>query len=254
MKKLLTAICILYSGVNFAQVNLEHQYTKANVYITQIGATDWNYYTFIPSISTLTIYDINHSLLKTISIPAVSGFSPEYIYSVSTNLFNTDSYYEYGVVYIGPYDRYFIYNELGTQLLNVDSANYSTCYNTSAGLKLIINSAGAKVPFGNVYSLGGNFLAATPEIGNGNNNYTLSNPYPDPSNSMIHLTYDLPAGTDKAEMVITNLNGQVVKTCNVGSAFSNILLDTKQYAPGEYLYYIHTDNYTSPASKFVISR
>ncbi|HTB31816.1 MAG TPA: T9SS type A sorting domain-containing protein, partial [Bacteroidia bacterium] len=140
------------------------------------------------------------------------------------------------------------------QLLHVaDGFGIGGCYNTSAGLKMIVNSQVTNT-LGNVYSLGGNFLAATPEIGNGNNNYTLSNPYPDPSNSMIHLTYDLPAGTDKAEMVITNLNGQVVKTCNVGSAFSNILLDTKQYAPGEYLYYIHTDNYTSPASKFVISR
>ena len=71
---------------------------------------------------------------------------------------------------------------------------------------------------------------------------------------MIHLAYSLPAGTTTAQMFITNINGQVVKTCNVGSAFSDLLLDTKQYTYGEYLYYIQAGNYTSPTGRFVISR
>ncbi len=79
-------------------------------------------------------------------------------------------------------------------------------------------------------------------------------PYPNPSSSLIYLNYNLPEGMNTAEMVITNLSGQVVKTCNVGNTFNHILLDTKQYAPGEYFYYINTDNYKSATGKFIISR
>ena len=79
-------------------------------------------------------------------------------------------------------------------------------------------------------------------------------PYPNPSNNLIHLAYSLPEGISSAEMFITNINGQVVKTCNVGSAFNDLLLDTKQYAPGEYIYYIQAGSYTSAPVKFIISR
>jgi hypothetical protein len=251
MKKLLTALFLLSASINFAQINLEHQY-PSYVGITEVAANDWNYYTQVGN--TLTIYDITHTLIKTITIPTIAGYTASGPSAVSTTLFNTDSYYEYGEGYTGPTELFVVYNELGTQLLRVDSAYNGSCYNTSAGLKMIVDTYYAKAPKGNVYSLGGNFLASAPEVTNGNNNYTLSNPYPNPSNNMIHLTYELPAGTDKAEMYITNISGQVVKTCNVGSAFNDILLDTKQYSPGEYFYYIHTDNYTSPTSKFIINR
>jgi hypothetical protein len=46
----------------------------------------------------------------------------------------------------------------------------------------------------------------------------------------------------------------VLKTCNVGNAFTDLLLDTKQYSAGEYFYYIHSDTYTSPTSKFIITK
>jgi Secretion system C-terminal sorting domain len=269
MKKSLIAAFLLSSSVGFAQITLEHQYTNATVYVTQVSATDWNYYTIDYIGTTLSIYDITHSLLKTITIPSVGGYTmaDRSVNNVSTNLFNTDSLYEYGVFYEnntnGTY-QYDIYNELGTQLLSVDSILYENslipnfhsvlngyCFNTNAGIKMIINQSSA-VFKGNIYSLGGNYLAAVrPVIGNGSDEQL---PYPNPSNATIYLTYDLPAGMNQAEMVITNISGQLVKTCDVGSAFDNIVLDTKQYAPGVYFYYIHSGSYISTTSKFIINR
>ena len=43
-------------------------------------------------------------------------------------------------------------------------------------------------------------------------------PYPNPSSSFIHLNYNFPEGINAAEMVITNISGQVVKTFKVGNA------------------------------------
>ncbi len=265
MKKLLTALFLLYASLDFAQITLEHQYPGTFVYATQIGATDWNYYTV--SGYALSIYDINHTLIKSITIPN-GGIGTELmtytVGNVSTNLFNTDSYYEYSVQYsdtVPPYGsivatKFYVYNELGTVLFSLDStqATNVSCYNTNAGIKMIANQTGRTLTQGNVYSLGGNFLSTAPEVSNGGNGFTLEAPYPNPSNNMIHLAYSLPEGTDKAEMIITNISGQVVKTCNVGSAFTDMLLDTKQYPAGEYFYSIHTGDYTSPTSKFIITK
>jgi len=126
------------------------------------------------------------------------------------------------------------------------------CYNTNAGLKMIVNSYTNVYKFGNVYSLGGNYFADIKTVKKNENEEAL--PYPNPSNNMIHLKYNLPTGTNQAEMYITNISGQVFKTYNIGNAFNDLLLDTKLFAPGEYFYCIRTDNYTSPTSKFIISR
>jgi len=259
MKKLFTALFLLSASLNFAQITLEHQYANANVYLTEVASGVWNYYTYANP--NLSVYDITHTLIKSITIPSVGGYTTEGISLLSTNLFNTDAYYEYGVYYektTYPVSiRFCIYNELGTQLFTLDSADYGSCYNTSAGLKMIVNQTGiyeTTYKNGNVYSLGGNFLATAPIVSNGNADYSVMSPYPNPSNNNIHLLYSLPAGTTNGEMIITNLVGQVIKTLDIGNAFNDILFDTKQYEPGEYFYYITCGNYTSPTSKFIINR
>lgn len=90
------------------------------------------------------------------------------------------------------------------------------------------------------------------QINSYNNNNEL--PYPNPSSSLIHLIYNLPAGIDNAEMVITNIYGQVFKTIAVGNTCNEILLYTKLLASGEYFYYVRSDNYVSSTNKFVISK
>ena len=87
MKRLLTAFSLLYATTNFAQITLEHTY-PSNVGETQISATDWNYYSQVGS--TLSIYDITHTLLKSITIPSVAGYAPQAASLVSTTLFNSD--------------------------------------------------------------------------------------------------------------------------------------------------------------------
>src|ERR1700733_13254042 len=96
MKKLLIVLFLFCASLNFAQISLEHTY-PAQVYVTQIAANDWNYFT--QSGSSLSIYDISHSLIKSITIPSISGWTIGGVGNISTNLFNTDSYYEYSVDY-----------------------------------------------------------------------------------------------------------------------------------------------------------
>jgi hypothetical protein len=271
---LFNLLLLLHSDMSIAQITLEHSYSHSNVYVTQISSTDWNYYT--QDDSALSIYDINHSLLKSIIIPPMKSGLVQYPYGVvsyvSTNLFNIDSYYEYAF-YNTNTNQLYIFNELGTQLFSLDSVGNAygnvnnnvnadnhipfECFNSSAGIKMIVNrmyevaSQYIKYMAGNVYSLGGNYVTAIKPINtNGNNEL----PYPNPSSSFIHLTYNLPIGTEQAEMVITNISGQILKTYTLGTAFNDVLADTKDYSPGKYLYYIHSGNYVSPTSKFIVSR
>ncbi len=260
MKKLLTALFLLYASINFAQITLEHTYPNSSVEVVQTGPSTWNYYT--ATSSTINIYDINHNLVESANMPNVGGFTFDGVSYLNTGLFNTANNWKWVSVYVNttnkPYEYLTIlWDQTGLQLYRIDSCFGVQCFNTGSGTKMIANNYGFTKGYyaGNVYSLGGTYYAsATPKVSNGSDAETAMNPYPNPSNNMIHLTYNLPSGSDKAEMVITNLSGQVVKTCNVGNAFNDILLDTKQYAPGEYFYYVHTGNYTSATSKFIISR
>lgn len=258
MKKLLIAACLFYSGVSFAQINLEHTYTTT-VSEAQTAPSTWNYYT--ADASNINVYDITHALIMNVPTPTIGGFKYSGIRYLSKNLYNSSGLWTWEIDYLNtttkPWEYLMtVYDQTGTQLFREDSCFGGGVFNTSSGTKMICNLYGVTKGYygGKVYSLSGTLYATAPEVSNNNNNYTLTNPYPNPSNDLIHLAYSLPAGSDKAEMVITNISGQAIKTCNVGIAFNDLIFDTKQYPAGEYLYYIHTNNYTSPASKFIISK
>jgi len=92
--------------------------------------------------------------------------------------------------------------------------------------------------------------AAIDEVSNIDNNEL---PYPNPTSSLIHLTYNLPEGINMGKLVITNISGQIVKTYNIDNALNYIVVDTKQYAAGEYIYNIYSSgNYISTSSKFIV--
>jgi hypothetical protein len=93
MKKInLLALFALFNGVLFSQINLEHTYNvNANSsYVSAVEfATDgYKYVVQEPSLNEIRIYNLNHSLWKTIPIPTVTTHTIVGVYSLSQKLFD----------------------------------------------------------------------------------------------------------------------------------------------------------------------
>jgi hypothetical protein len=177
---LLLACFISIQGWN-AQITLDNTY-QGNFFIHLTKLQNSGYKYVKPTATTIELYNINHSLFNTITIPPVFGAVQTVMY-VSESTFNTDNLIEYAIqtYSAGSTNKYrvYIFNQNGTQLLMRDSATLSafalndigSLYNPSAlyfdgvntKLKLIIRGSGAtagNVIKNEVYTLAGTLPCA----------------------------------------------------------------------------------------------
>jgi len=218
----------------------------------------------------ISIYDLNHSLTKTISVvsypPSLGYFLVLYL---SQQLFDTDSAIEFmygysdanGVVHTR------IYKEDGTPIFIADSL-YSwdefsipqqqfTIYNTQQGAKMILSHQNNGPGHGQawVYSLPGTLSTAIQEA-NGQliqaQSGQLSNLYPNPSNGSVTLQYELPKNEKDGELILYNMQGAEVKRYKVDNTFKDILLDNTQLPAGTYFYQLLTSKGSVGVKKMVV--
>jgi hypothetical protein len=88
-----------------------------------------------------------------------------------------------------------------------------------------------------IYSLPGTMLNVAPQMGNN----IFQPPYPNPANSTITLPYQLKQG-EISTMRIYNMNGQLIETKQIDSAFDKILLNVSNYRRGIYLYEVNGES------------
>ncbi|HXP49296.1 MAG TPA: hypothetical protein VN922_05040 [Bacteroidia bacterium] len=243
MKKLLTAIILLLS-ISFtkAQITLEHTYPNGgnlsgwqDLRIVHFSSHGYKYAitrTPSPSGGTITLYNLNHTLYKTINIPKQKSLGAFQVYYISDSLFNTNpSDIEYLVSYEDTnYIRNIkVYNDAGNILLAKDSVNINypnelpyteRIFYTPNGYKMIlpidVNSSNPNADtMSYVYSLPGALpcnecsngvliSGMQPMGGNGNNGY-LSNPYPNPSSHSTTIKYQLPDGENNGQLIFYDL-------------------------------------------------
>lgn len=272
----------LISSSLLGQITLEHTYpltgdldafkfTKLSVgdkYTIVSTTTGANYST---TGVTINIYNTNHSLFKSITVPffslaANSSFSSVYVYNISDNLFSTDSKVEYMVEYqtrdevtskYGSFVR--IYNEDGAALFSKDSTravyidqnNQWSVINTSGGTKMIIANAKWNDKSNEVYSLPGTLITAvTPNLKK--NGGSLSNPVPNPSSDVAKVEFTLPEGITKGELSVYSMKGVLVKKFQVDGAFGYLLLDNSDLEPGTYFYKLETENNVAEIQKMLV--
>lgn len=205
------------------------------------------------------IYNIDHSLNKSITIPPPTGYSLSIITLISTKLFNSDDKIEFIVSYSKTTDGSSVYL---MKLLNEDGITIKD-FGNSQSCQLFIGSdnkykllcTNPKLVYTNyptvyhieytneVYSLGGivsssiSALQASPS----------ENPYPNPSNTVINLPYQLSSGSSST-MNIFNLNGQLIEQKTIDSNFNNVLLRVETYKPGIYFF-----EYNGISNKFIVN-
>lgn len=285
-KSFLTLTASLLVVISFSQITLEHTYPVQSwttgfggnnhtpyfagmVYLSQ-GAK----YAFTDTSNHVILYNSDHSLFKTLTNPVLGGSQYAIdVFSITDHLMNTDDNLEYIALSensSGQFHFLRILSEAGTVLLSVDTAQIvykigsyyspgqSPYIKSDNGYKLFVeNNYDDGTSYGNarsynVYSFTGSLPLAVHDNPNDNTKMLLANPYPNPAAHQITLPYQLPTGTEKAELEIYNMNGQKLKTLSIGNAFNTIQLNVSDFSAGTYFYYINTTSGKSEAKKFVV--
>jgi len=258
---IIIAIIILPNNV-ISQISLINTYDEA-VYVTNIEDEGYKYYGINFETNQCLIYNLDHSLWKSIDIATPENSYIDEIAYVSSKLFNTDSNIELLVVfneYIVTSDTsgYFLYttkviNENGVTFLDVPGGGYSIIYKieeNEANLLIYIYDFSIS-PIGastNVYSIPGVPYSVN-EIDSG---IKLENAFPNPSSSFITIPYELNQTSKNARIVIYNEIGTEVYRKDVDSKSNNYKLNTRRFTKGVYFYHIETNGYSSPSRKIII--
>jgi len=237
------------------QAQITKEYTYDNTYaddfgIIQLAVSGYVYYSIDYSADVMKLYNMDHSLLKNVTLPGPYFLGDSYTISyISESLFDWDDDVEfvvttwnttlgYSVVHCG------VYNDGGSKWVGWDST-YVNVYNTSDGAKMIATGRDST----RVYSLPGTVLKVMDE--NPEDGIALS-AYPNPAFNSTSIAYSLPEGVNQGTILIYNAEGQEVESFQVDGAFNDLLLDTSTYTAGQYFYILRTSQGNSKGKKMIV--
>lgn len=268
MKKLILShlLLILIAFSAKSQITLETT-MQAGDYaafgVTKLTTAGYKYYAVNENQNELKLYNINHSVYQTISIPVTinpDSIGDLFFGYVTDNLFDNDNGIEYLMEYYdNNYKNYFyIFNEDGSTVFSKDSASLYSFYgmedssepaifNTDSGVKMMLS----KYPEIEIYSLPGQ-LSYVSGLGNESTVFEISNSYPNPTTYNTTIPYSLPQDVKEGDIIIYDQNGAVIQTYKVDHTFSNLLINTSSFASGTYYYHLSTEQGVSNGKKLVV--
>lgn len=276
MKKIISLLFFALSLSSYGQITAEKYYPTGNVlrgFLKVVQFSNAGYKYVANDTSTITIYNLNHTVYLNINIPAYSpprssGYQgyPQILY-ISDELFNTNpNDIEYFIYYDASCR---VYDQNGNTLFTKDSvllgnSNQAVYIDyehfisyTPTGVKMMIPNqfnSGATV-----YALPGNLpcqncnniTTGSRNNANTNLNTSIIN-YPNPAKNETTVAYDLPQGVTTADLVFYNISGQEVKRFKVTNAFKDILVSTTDLEAGTYYYQIQTAGAVSAGKKLIV--
>jgi hypothetical protein len=225
---------------------------------TRINATDYKYYLMDVGRSECRIYNLDHSLWKTISIKLPANYYLSDVKFVTQNLFNTDGnvelwYSAYNWVSTGTDTGYYRYeskviDEQGKVLASVDNGSYAYIIQTGeTRFSLLVYAYDNSFWPGSVKT----HLFSIPSTPTTIYHVAslLEDPYPNPASQVIHLP--LGAANSTGSLQVFSLTGQMVTQLQLNGQ-SVIQLNTAGWTPGTYTYRIQGVDGLSEAKKFSI--
>ena len=264
LKRVLAGILVVagFHSIAQAQPVMENTYTTLKEFgMIHLHAGD-KYYALGPA-SPLKLYNLDHSLWKTIALPvpagALLGSTDGYI---SDRLFNNDNLVEvcYSYYFSGAGYTINVINEYADSILFVDGHLVKRIEPSSDGYKLITYSTAASgYQTVKVFALPGTLpcksCAQTPSgILQGEHQSVECEVSPNPVQTILKITYDLPPAANEGTLWVYDAAGKPVRSYTVDRTFSELLIPTGDYAPGMYMYELRTDLATCCAGKFVVVR
>ena len=229
----------------FGQISLEYAYDYSGTYTSLKHSGDKFFVMDIPA-SQCRLYNMDHSLWKTIHLPVPED---NYLYDVkyvSEGLFTNDERLALAYVYYS-YDtstQVYTYNarvitESGQELLSIPGCLYLLLYDMSnEGVKLVAYSYDFSVwpetVKTQVYSLPGQH--ATKAFSPGQRDERMLPAFPNPATTHTIIPYKLPEGVNEGIVVLTDMHGQAVRTFRVDRDLENLRVDTRGFPAGVYVY------------------
>ncbi|MES2726467.1 MAG: T9SS type A sorting domain-containing protein [Bacteroidota bacterium] len=276
MKKIFLLAFIAFVLNAKAQITLEHTYDSAST---------WNFCKGVPSQlmivkfevsgeryvrinrcgpGSINIYDMSHSLVKTIPLTNIARSQSGDIGSIlyfSENLFNADPKIEFMYVTDSTvFSTTKIYNEDGTLLFNENGApniipnihlQQYPIYNTATGTKMILSYGNGQAK---VFALTGTLTTAIQSASQDmmKEQNLISNPYPNPSKQSTSIDYKLPDGINQGEIVFYDIQGSEIKRFKVDRTFDTLLISTDELTSGTYYYQLQTSKGISGGKKLLV--
>lgn len=234
MKKILYSAAIFAANFAFGQIKLEKIYPIENLQV-YTNETETFYYTTGSNLSTIKIYNADHTLKKQFTLPSPVRVSSYYNFILSKNIFNTDNLLEI-VTFSGSFPNYVIqiYNEdgalikdFGSGYLLDDEDDFHVYYdNTKNTNKLRLYKSSTSST--EIYNLGTTSLA-TKEI-QGKNKLSA---FPIPTNKILNVV-NPKNGVNKIE--VYDVTGKIVINKSFGISENTIFLDVENLSEGVYVY------------------
>jgi type IX secretion system substrate protein len=275
MKKIIFVLSIAVQTAT-AQITLEHNYPNAfspgttgnfdnaDFGITWLTPTDTKYYLVNYTDTTLTLYNMNHSLFLNITLPVAQtnglSFSVSYI---TAGLFDCDTttieYLIDQVDFTGT--NYFVrvYRTNGTQLINISGGFLDNCIhcggmkslgitNTPSGTKMLVGLLNGSE---SVYSLCGSLPSGFNDLSVSNSTASFVNAFPNPASDYAVIEYELPAGERTGEIIFYDMTGKEMKRFTVDHTFNNLRISTSDIPAGTYIYVLQTRKGISGSRRMV---
>lgn len=265
MKNIIIYFILLFVSVSrfaSAQITFEHAYTGA-AEVADVENFGYKYYVTDYLTNSITIYNEDHSLWKTVMLNVPQNQSLYDVAYLSSKVFNSDDLVELLAVsyqYISTSDTsgYYIYltqvlNENGSILLSVPGGAYSFTYiDENTDQKLVVYlydfSVSSYISSTQVYGLPAKYTAINDNLPN---QYL---PYPNPSKNEINIPFKSTGSEAVQELILTDTKGLEYKILNINESEGSIHLNTSSLPSGSYIYFLRTNGRSLPVGKFVISR
>jgi hypothetical protein len=262
MKTPITIFLLLSGMAILAQPALETVY-PVSTNICTLETTGDKYYTMDITNKQCRIYNMDHSLYRTIYLEVPEDYYLFDIQQISQHIFNHDDLIEFAYVYskFNPTETSWYYsyetrviNESGTEILKVPGAGHTLVIPTQDGGRkfLVFIYDFYVIPATTqtqVYSLPDSPLKS--EAVNGSA-YRLGNPYPNPASGMINIPVSLPPGVNKGYLQIYNISGQLIDLREIKKTDESILIPGGSLLPGSYIYNISGKGQQSESKKITI--
>lgn len=258
---ILLALFIATASQVHSQITLEKTYTGVSAGVANTVTYGDKYYVMDVAAAQCKIYNLDHSLWKSINLSVPSGYYLYDIQYVTDHLFNADNqiellYVSYNYNTTGQYYTYEtrVVNESGTQLLSLPGAGYNWITDVAtAGTKLFSyiydNSVSPYTVTTKVYNLTGELPTGMVTPGDD----ASMRIWPNPATDHLHLEYSLPGDVKQASLNLWNGSGQLIRSFAVDGQFSDLELDATGLPSGVYFWSLSAPGFSGTSQQIVIN-
>jgi hypothetical protein len=263
MKKNIFLVFVFLVGYIYAanaQVTLEKTYNYSTS-IVELENLGYKYYLMDVPNEQCRIYNLDHSLFKTINCNVPSNFYLADIKFVSQNLFDNDAGIEILCVFYRYYSsgQYYEYNSKiinddGSLIASINGAQYNYINQTGENEYKLFSycfdySVFPEKVWTNIYGLPGEAVSSslTSDV---ENNFIEA--FPNPASSNVKVEYSLPENVNDGILYLLDNTGRHIKNFNIDNHTNHLNLNVTDFKSGIYHYFVEYNNIRTASKQLVI--